>query len=169
MSLCKKRNKKTFQGAHNNIWSKERLNSSSPLSSLVEVLGMLMQPHSLMELSGNAFHLLPFAQGGCLQRAGGFFCGCFVVGIPPPPPPRKSPSPFIFYALEKQNWNKIKKKKHNKTQTPKPHYQKKKKKEDQGPSFHLPCPAPAKAPFAGSRWGGSTPCGQGEAGGFPRP
>lgn len=78
---------------------------------------MLMQPHSLMELSGNAFHLLPFAQGGCLQRAGGFLGGflgcCFVVGIFFYPFPKKlplrdsPPSPFIFYTLEKQNMNKI--------------------------------------------------------------
>lgn len=79
---------------------------------------MLMQPHSLMELSGNAFHLLPFAQGGCLQRAGGFFLLLLLLGFNfffLYPPPKKLPLPFLFsMLLKKKTGREFKKNPNNK-------------------------------------------------------
>lgn len=65
---------------------------------------MLMQPHSLMELSGNAFHLLPSAQGGVYKGLGAFLRRV-VVGIFfflfTHTPLRNSASPFYFLRSRK--------------------------------------------------------------------
>lgn len=137
---------------------------------------MLMQPHSLMELSGNAFHLLPFAQGGCLQRAGGafflllLFCCWFVVGdfgllyFRPPPPE----IPLLFYIFcphERQHWNKL----NQNTKTPQ---LRKINRRGSGSILSSPVPSPCKKPLCREQigWGRSQRsnpvwAGAGEAGG----